>query len=728
MTAAYSISSSLKASIPPADVMLRDYATVEEAAQRLGLTGRRVAQLCESDLAKRGLALKAELRELGDRKPRWYVARRYDLRLGFGLAGKAHQLPDLSSYTDSQVEQAWQRAACVDAFNDARRTWSGRQQDWLPTLCAKLHEQYPHLKFNERTLRAWQSKYRTPRDLEKLIDSRGGNQIGEAGPAAWEFFKRLFLNEKGLSIQLCWEQTRDAARENNWRWTSYKQCTRLLDRKIPPEMQAKYRTPRVYRQSFAPYIEQRVDAWEANQCWVGDNSPLDLWCRSGKRVFRPVITAWLDQRTRRIVGWILSESPDASTITAALRQGILDPEGMGPPEHVWIDNGKDFDSFSLHGQTKKQRLSRRNLKVSEERIGGILQHLGITAHWSLAHNPNGKSGMERWFGTLHDRFDRLFSTYCGKDSQHKPESLNAFLRERPDQVPTFEHVQERLREFIKGYNARSSGSKYLCVEGQYLSPDEAMTRLCTQRRVLADERALDQLMQQWSQPVRVGRNGVRIVVKGVLLGFGQFEPALVEFKGTDRRVHVAYDPEDLRSVRVFDERWRFICEARSNYVGSASDPLKLPALKEALAEKKRYVRAKREYAKGTHHEYLSVEETAAMEASRKAREERTPPSDPPPMTIVQTPFDGQAKQIEATQQFRLAAGGEHDGDSPGGFFNALRELGRADARSIPEPDQTGQTFSWASLSNSRLDQVDNSDENIGLTFADLARLGEGGDA
>jgi len=729
MTAAYTIQPLCRASLPPSDVMLREYATCEEAAQRLGLTGRRVAQLCESDLAKRGLALKVQLRELGDRKPRWYIARRYDLRLAFGQAGNAYQLPDLSAYTDAQVEQAWQRAACVDQFNQARRTWSGRQQDWLPTLCAKLREQYPALKFNERTLRACQAKYRTPRDLEKLIDTRGGNQLGEADPAAWEFFRRLFLNEKCLSMQVCWEQTRDAARENGWKWTSYKQCTRLLNRKIPPEMQAKYRTPRVYRQNFAPYLEQRVDAWEANQCWVGDNSPLDLWCRVGKRIFRPVITAWMDQRTRRIVGWKLTESPDASVITAALRQGIIDPAGMGPPEHVWIDNGKDYDSYSLHGQTKKQRLSRRNLKVSEERIGGILQHLGITAHWSLAHNPNGKSGMERWFGTLHDRFDRLFSTYCGKDTQHKPESLNAFLRERPDQVPTFEHVQQRLKEFIAGYNAKEeNASKYLCIDGQQLSPDQAMARLCTQRRVLADERALNLLMQQWGRPVRVGRNGVRIAPKGVIMSFGQLEPALMEFKGTDRRVHVAYDPEDLRSVRVFDERWRFICEARSNFVRSASDPLKLPELKDALAEKKRYTRAKREYAKGTHHEYLTTEEIASLEAARKAREERTPPADPPPMTIVQTPFDGQLKQLEETQQYRQAAGGEHD------VRRALRQLSNSETARSQSSEQTRSVMSWSHFSTGFPGGNEQMEDEPRPTLSALARLSsitsshEGGEA
>jgi transposase InsO family protein len=656
------MSAALTLTSAPPRVNLQTHATAEEAAHALGITSRQVRRLCADELLKKNLAACVALREQGDKKPRWYLSRSYDLRLGRGQVGQVFQLPDLSGYSERQETIAWQRAACVQALRDARQRWTGRQQDWLPTLCAKLGERYHDLKITERTLRRWHKVYRTPADLLKLIDTRGGNQKGQADPAAWDFFKLRFLDERQPTIKVCWEHTRDEARQNGWAWLSYKQCVRLLDRRIPPQMQAQYREPRRFRQSFAPYIEQDVDAWQANACWVGDHSPLDLWCRSGEHVFRPTITAWIDWRSRRLMGWLLSENPDGSTITAALRQAILDPAGKGPPEAVWIDNGKDFDCFSLHGQTKKQRLSRRQGQVNEERVGGILQHLGIEAHWSLAHNPNGKSVIERWFGTLHSRFDRDFATYCGKDSQHKPESLNGFLHKNPGQIPTLEHVTQRLGEFIAGYNARSeSESKYLLIDGVHLSPDQAMARLCPHKRMLADPAALDMLMQSWHQPVRVGRNGVRITPKGSPMSFGQFEPSLAEFKGSDRKVNVAYDPDDLRSVRVFDDQWRFVCEARSNTVGNAANPLKQADLKEALAQKKRYTRAKREYAKGTHHEWLSTEEVAAMNLTKglhDAQDTTRPPDSDPPMKIIQTPFDGQSSK--ATKPLRKAAGAEHD--------------------------------------------------------------------
>lgn len=692
---------------PTPSVSLQTHITVEEAGERLGVDGRHIRRLCTDKLFKSGLAVQVQVSEHGDRKPRWYIARRYDLRLAAGFAGEVHQLPDLSAYSDTQVKTAWQRAACVDALNDARRNWSGTQQTWLATLCRKLAETYPDLRISPTTLRGWQKVYRTASDLEQLVDKRGGNQVGEADPAAWEAFKRYYLDERQPSIKVCWERTRDDAKLNGWTWTSYKQAQRMLDRKIPPEMQAKYREPRKYRQAFSPFIEQDVNAWQANQCWVGDHTPLDLWCRSGEHVFRPTLTAWVDWRTRRVIGWMLSENPDASTITAALRKGIVEAVGKGPPLADWIDNGKDFDAYSLHGQTKKQRFLKRSSRVDETRIGGILQHLGIEAHWSLAHNPNGKSVIERWFGTLHDRFDKTFATHCGKDPQNKPESLNAFLREKPMQVPAFEHVLERLERYIAGYNAScESSSDYLLIDGVRLSPDQAMDHLCQNRRTLADPAAIDLLMQQWAKPIRVGRNGVTITPKGVPMKFGQFEPALVEFKGTDRLVNVCYDPDDLRSVRVFDDRWRFICEARSNFIGNAADPLKLADLKDALAEKKRYTRAKRQYAKGTHHEWQTTEEVAATNSAKKAATARKPQPDPSPMKIVQTPFDGQSNTTSTAKSVRKAAGAEHDAMPRQSFFAAFasqEQTQETDADAIQ--DARSSLSGWARFNTGHMEEV-----------------------
>src|SRR5690606_657111 len=99
------------------------------------------------------------------------------------------------------------------------------------------------------------------------------------------------------------------------------------------------------------------------QCWVGDHAQLDLVCRFGVKLIRPWITIWQDWRTRRVVGWCLSESPDSTTLLAALRMGLLAPANFGGPDLVWIDNGKDYDSYTLHGRTKKERQQLRFNKV-----------------------------------------------------------------------------------------------------------------------------------------------------------------------------------------------------------------------------------------------------------------------------------------------------------------------------------------------------------------------------
>jgi hypothetical protein len=88
---------------------------------------------------------------------------------------------------------------------------------------------------------------------------------------------------------------------------------------------------------------------------------------------------------------------------------------------------------------------------------------------------------------------------------------------------------------------------------------------------MARPEALHLLLQQWHKPVTVGRNGITLNIVGRAVSYGQFEPALSPFKAlrkADRRpVLVSYDPEDLGSIRVYTERYEYVCTATMNTLG-----------------------------------------------------------------------------------------------------------------------------------------------------------------
>lgn len=338
---------------------------------------------------------------------------------------------------------------------------------------------------------------------------------------------------------------------------------------------------------------------------------------------------------------------------------ILDPANGGPPAVCWVDNGKDFDSFALHGVTKNQRKAGQfHVEFDQQEFGGIFGLLGIEAHFSVPFGPQGKARCERWFATLADRFDKAFPTYSGPSTDRKPERLNSRLKNDRN-VPDFWHLRERLGNFIAGHNARDEHTIDDLVDkqtGELLSPDRAMQQWRQVRREPADPAALEMCMQLWHQPVRAGRNGIALRIAGQTVRFGQFDHALASFKRTREKLFVAYDPADLSAIRVFDNKMRLITLAERNQtggqhgqVGQIEDVKRLARRKAEYRKALRVVRGSREL------EYLTNEELLADTAARDGHTPQRP--DTPAIQPVVTPLDGQADAIG--RSMRKAAGAEH---------------------------------------------------------------------
>lgn len=598
----------------------------------------------------------------------WHIARRYDLRLAAGAAGATYIAPKLEHFTVRQRDLAYKRAAAVERYRTARARWDGNQGDWLPGLCGQLSRELA-LSVSPRTLWRWHGLYRSPADLVRLIDQRGGNQRGAADPAAWDYFRGVYLDPRQPTIKTAWRCTRDQARAEGWTWCSYAACRRQLDQRISPQQQAAVRDPKLFRSRYEPSIDQDPEAYATGEVWIGDHCQLDMVCRiqtaTGPRDLRPWLTAWMDWRSRRVVGWCLSDAPNASTILAALRAAISDQTERGftqLPAAVWIDNGKDYDCYTFHGQTKAQRKRRVTLTIDETRSAGLFNLLGVEAHFSIPHNPNGKSRLERWFGVLHDQFDRTFETYTGATTDAKPEDLARLLREGRH-TQSFDHVRQRIGRFVAGKNMEREHAR-ADMAGQ--SADDLMAA-APLRRQLADPAALELLLAQWHEPVRVGKHGVAISILGQRVSYGRFDAALGAFKRpagcNDPRwlVHVCYDPNDDRRVRVFDYQFKFVTEAARNDLGGGldQDATARRHRAELNREKAAYRRSLKHAAGNRKFEYLSDAELLA----EKAAAERNPPSaigdrqSPDVLHAVQTPLDGAARQLQ-TRRLRRAAGAE----------------------------------------------------------------------
>ena len=127
----------------------------------------------------------------------------------------------------------------------------------------------------------------------------------------------------------------------------------------------------------------------------------------------------------------------------------------GPPEMVLLDNGKPQKKAAKGAQFAAARGASRDARIQEldsfERTG-FLARLGISVIHSIPFHPQSKP-IERWFGTLHKRFDAVHSTYTSGSPFTRPESTEALMMRhryllrgprRRIKAPTCEPIHPRL--------------------------------------------------------------------------------------------------------------------------------------------------------------------------------------------------------------------------------------------------------------------------------------------
>lgn len=642
-----------------------------EAARLLDANRNALTRRCAEDLQSRRLAVFARPGDGG--QPQWFISRAYDARLVStsqtsgvsGVSGADGLAKQLQSFPGEKVDEAWTRVACVKQFREHRAHTPGQMKDWLPGLIVQLRERFPDVKISRSRIYQWDKLFNhDPNDVVKLIDSRGGNTIGRGDPAAWKAFQDIFCDPRQPSLSECWRNVRGLARRHHWQWCSEKSCRRQLNDRIPPEVQLYHRDPAAWRNTQRPSIAQDVETHAAGECWIGDHKQCDVWVRHGKRLIRPWLTAWMDWRTRRVVGWCLSDNPNSSTILAALRHGLADERNFGGPSKVWIDNGKDYDSYIFHGQTKSQRLKKKRInEMNEPAATGLFNLLGIEAHFSLAYNPNGKSRLERWFRTLEPLFQK-FESYAGKSVDTRPEELNNILAD-PRKVPTWDDFRRRIDNHITGNNARTEHAIDDLTDpatGQQLSPDDALQAWCPRRRQMADPDVMDLLLKQWHKPVTAQKNGVAINIGGKRLRYGGDDQRLIPYKSARKAdrppLLIAFDPHNLQSVRVYDIRYRFLFTLTLNGLGGVdtSAPIGRGHVGELIRRKRQRNHALKFIRETDLSEIYTDEESLAIEAAKDA----APTRDDEPgrnVAIVQTPIDGQSKHVQR-EEWKQAAGAE----------------------------------------------------------------------
>ena len=310
---------------------------------------------------------------------------------------------------------------------------------------------------------------------------------------------------------------------------------------------------------YEPTVRRSYSGLAAMEWVVSDHHTLDLLVAHEGRIFRPVLTAVVDMRARKLLGWWIDEIPSSLTILCALEQmGRL----YGAPENALIDNGQDFRSAALQGAVVAERIWEDGvLQLATREVEGLFAELGCQVHYALPYNARSKS-IERLFRDVCDYFSRNFSTYVGSNTVSKPEEVKRYYGrfaggEKKEVRLTLEQVRAAFSNFAHWWNAhhhhRGQG-----MEGR--TPDEVFAATWKEKREIPE--AMVRLLFSEKIPARtVKANGIEL--DGILY----YSSELWHHKG--RQVSVRRPVRDIGEIYVYALSGEYLACARNDALAGA---------------------------------------------------------------------------------------------------------------------------------------------------------------
>lgn len=321
----------------------------------------------------------------------------------------------------------------------------------------------------------------------------------------------------------------------------------------------------------------------------GDEHTFDLWVQftapNGKiRPVRPKLVAWVDTRTRCILGDVVCVDANSQILKESFVKMIYSFPG-GVPKHLHIDNGKDYTSETLTGQKRTERAMEFDSETK-----GFYRSIGIE-EWSrsLPYEPWGKGQIERLFGTVCSRFSKWFDSYVGtltgsKTYAKRQKDVDGMLER--GELLTMEEFYDAWTKWKNEFYHRREHSALRQNREKYLTPIELFEHAENKYVKAPPPREYAAMLLMKADKALVRNQGIT--------KFGKLytDYELCHYIG--RTVGIKWDADDVTRLYVFDENGRKICEAVSAELLMIAPKVPQALLEEHLKKQKRQLREDRE--------------------------------------------------------------------------------------------------------------------------------------
>jgi hypothetical protein len=231
------------------------------------------------------------------------------------------------------------------------------------------------------------------------------------------WFDKQFASNLGTR-EMLYEKFEEIARERGWQdYPSTKTVGRYINYLMSTRGAASAHFlaangTREWRNKMMLKGKRDATTLEVMELLVGDEHTFDLWVQytapNGKvKAVRPVLVAWMDMRSRDILGDVICVKANGDTLKESLVKTIYT---AGVPKRLLIDNGKDYTKQELTGQSRKKR--NIDFDFDAETVG-FYQSIGILGVDRALPYQAWVKAVERLFGTVCSRFSKWFASYTG---------------------------------------------------------------------------------------------------------------------------------------------------------------------------------------------------------------------------------------------------------------------------------------------------------------------------
>lgn len=415
------------------------------------------------------------------------------------------------------------------------------------------------------------------------------------------WFNKEFAANLGTR-EMLYSKLQAVARLNGWgKIPSYQSVTRYISYLMEDEgMRNAWflasKGEREYRNKVMVKGSRDTKGLKVMQIVMGDEHTFDCWVSykqpNGKVIaVRPKLVAWIDMRSRAILGDVMCKDGNSDILKHSLLKLIYHDAGS-VPGYIYIDNGKDYTSEPMTGYSRKDR---RKLKQEDRMSGyfddtarGFYKSIGIIDdHNALPYQPWSKGDIERFFGNVCSSFTKWFSSYTGTLTGSSTDAkVEKDIRKMLEagELLDMDEFYGKWSEWLHGVYMKKEHRGLKQAGEKWKTPEKVFENAERYFRAPPPKSFATVLMMR-SANVHVYNTGIS------RFGYQYRSDELCTYIG--RNVNIKYDPEDMATIYVFDENNRKLCEAYAQELLQITDAVSEKTLEHIKMQKRQESRDKK---------------------------------------------------------------------------------------------------------------------------------------